>query len=305
MVIIADYNPLAGFGSEPSPPTKLVLEFYSDVRSVNKPAGTLRVDVKKPDKNGQQTVRFRGTGIGRSFDILGTVGQETDLGWGRRAIVDIFDDPSFWDKDILTSHFAGPGNQDSWAGFNVNRLVVEVPMDTFEQPPFGGVVGVSASTGRDRVGMPFLEHWLIPFAEREIFGKTPVKKQRPLFMQTVQQGLESFGVDPNDAAATADHTFPDLLTFDVREHAGFPNGRGLEDDVVENELELLDLTGILPGDSVDANDVSFRDAFPYLAPPHEPLRDPGSVCLNLDGDGFADPENPRGCFWPPGPRGLR
>jgi hypothetical protein len=63
---------------------------------------------------------------------------------------------------------------------------------------------------------------------------------------------------------------------------GFPNGRRLEDDVVDIALRALagatyplvhkDFTpdpaaGVL-GDGVDANDVPFLPAFPYLATPH-------------------------------------
>ena len=54
--------------------------------------------------------------------------------------------------------------------------------------------------------------------------------------------------------------------------AGFPNGRRLTDDVVDIALqvvegELLDRPNDL-GDGVDANDIAFRDMFPYVGLPH-------------------------------------
>jgi hypothetical protein len=66
---------------------------------------------------------------------------------------------------------------------------------------------------------------------------------------------------------------------------GFPNGRRLQDDVTEIELLAVagaaypvltedtfefspDLIAVL-NDGVDANDVPFREAFPYLAMPHQ------------------------------------
>ena len=65
--------------------------------------------------------------------------------------------------------------------------------------------------------------------------------------------------------------------------AGFPNGRRLEDDVVDIELRafaqgygpvLHNLLGLpdktpndLLGDGVDSNDKAFLDHFPYVAPP--------------------------------------
>jgi hypothetical protein len=67
--------------------------------------------------------------------------------------------------------------------------------------------------------------------------------------------------------------------------AGFPNGRRLADDVVDIELRafaqgygpilhnLLGLPNKSPnnqlGDGVDANDLVFLTAFPYVATPHQ------------------------------------
>lgn len=62
------------------------------------------------------------------------------------------------------------------------------------------------------------------------------------------------------------------------DNAGFPNGRRLVDDVVDIELQALaGGTPLTPdfnkapnnqlGDGVDANDVPFRNSFPYLADP--------------------------------------
>lgn len=61
---------------------------------------------------------------------------------------------------------------------------------------------------------------------------------------------------------------------------GFPNGRRLEDDVVDIELRALagatplgDCAGVSPnqdlGDGVDANDVPFLSEFPYMPTPHQ------------------------------------
>ena len=58
--------------------------------------------------------------------------------------------------------------------------------------------------------------------------------------------------------------------------AGFPNGRRLADDVIDISLRVV--LGVLLeqnkplsetiGDEVNANDVAFNDAFPYVAYPH-------------------------------------
>jgi hypothetical protein len=58
--------------------------------------------------------------------------------------------------------------------------------------------------------------------------------------------------------------------------AGFPNGRRLSDDVVDIALRVV-MGVLLPGhdpdaetlgDGVNANDVPFQSAFPYVAYPH-------------------------------------
>ncbi len=67
--------------------------------------------------------------------------------------------------------------------------------------------------------------------------------------------------------------------------AGFPNGRRLEDDIVDIDLRAfaegygsflngaLGLPNRTPnnllGDGVDANDKPFTTSFPYLASPHQ------------------------------------
>lgn len=73
---------------------------------------------------------------------------------------------------------------------------------------------------------------------------------------------------------------PDVITINVGDPAGFPNGRLLTDQVIDVTLALvlLDLTS--PNQTVTtlaglplnpaANDKAFRDTFPYLATPHLP-----------------------------------
>jgi hypothetical protein len=58
--------------------------------------------------------------------------------------------------------------------------------------------------------------------------------------------------------------------------AGFPNGRRLSDDVIDEALRVVLGVLLTPhqaladtiGDGVDANDVPFLGSFPYVAYPH-------------------------------------
>ena len=79
--------------------------------------------------------------------------------------------------------------------------------------------------------------------------------------------------------ATPPSDSPNRLGVLRGDNAGFPNGRRLADDVVDIELQALaGGTPLTPGfnkppnnqlgDGVDANDVSLRNNFPYLADPH-------------------------------------
>ena len=52
--------------------------------------------------------------------------------------------------------------------------------------------------------------------------------------------------------------------------AAFPNGRRLGDDVIDTILFFVANQNKL-GDNVNGNDVAFRDAFPFLAPPNQPF----------------------------------
>ena len=53
--------------------------------------------------------------------------------------------------------------------------------------------------------------------------------------------------------------------------AGYPNGRQLEDDVIDTSFGVLSNAGVLPATLVSdcvANDSTFSATFPYMAPPN-------------------------------------
>jgi hypothetical protein len=83
---------------------------------------------------------------------------------------------------------------------------------------------------------------------------------------------------PDCVAQAAPFVVPDTLKIDLEAPAGFPNGRGLADPVIDVTLALvlLDLTdpdqnpatlANLPLNPA-ANDLEFLADFPYLAEPH-------------------------------------
>lgn len=80
---------------------------------------------------------------------------------------------------------------------------------------------------------------------------------------------------PGTGVTVAQAVVPDTLTLDLSAASGFPNGRKLADPVIDVTLAVifLDLSvngpGTLAGLPLNppANDVAFRDTFPYLAAP--------------------------------------
>lgn len=102
-------------------------------------------------------------------------------------------------------------------------------------------------------------------------------------------------LDLNLYSEPADHytelgVIPDVVIFDPRRPAAFPNGRELTDDVVD----LVGDEGVLatdcptPGDPVlcnpSANDLAFLTEFPYLAAPQGAAAGAQGQIFTFDGE---------------------
>jgi Domain of unknown function (DUF4331) len=74
------------------------------------------------------------------------------------------------------------------------------------------------------------------------------------------------GDDAGKIQGLADFLLPDILTIDTASSGGFPNGRGLNDDVIDTELGLIS-EGAVTTDCVPS-DNTLLNAFPYLGNPH-------------------------------------
>jgi hypothetical protein len=119
----------------------------------------------------------------------------------------------------------------------------------------GGNIGVSASTNLDgqvdRMGRPAINTVFIPSDFKNAYNEAKPRKD-----------VKDFSTFLGDLAPVL---LPDILTVDTANPAGFLNGRRLDDDVIDIELQVI--TGDPnAGDCVDANDVPFSSSFPYLAP---------------------------------------
>ncbi len=180
---------------------------------------------------------------------------------------------------------------DAFADTNIMAIVVELPVTvvTGGSDANSGTIKTWVSTSRDgrvdRMAIPAINTALIHSEMKDAFNQgDPVNDAADFqpaaiatidFLREVVDGL--FGV-PQDGGPLGDLTsaqvgaalVPDVVTIDFSQPLAFPNGRQLEDDVIDAALGVVlnrgGAAGI--GDGVDANDKPFSTTFPYLAEPH-------------------------------------
>ncbi|MGH8474829.1 MAG: DUF4331 family protein [Methylococcales bacterium] len=198
--------------------------------------------------------------------------------------------------------------RDTFAGYNVQMIALSVPIGLFQGPPPVGapIIGVSATTLRhrnvhysnqgdplvsgnrvpiDRMGVPAINTVLIPFARKNEYNRaTTVDDAAGTFVTDIVNTLTALGTDGAHIGilASVAVTGGDQLRLDpfiantgaqggTNAGAGFPNGRRPTDDVIDTILFLVTNQGLTTGDHVNANDVPFRDSFPFFAASRQPF----------------------------------
>ena len=218
------------------------------------------------------------------------------------------DDPFFFDligfnrviaKINSTSVNGGPGTADpslfthvdAFAGFNVQALVIEAPIvdfvgaskkfgiSAFSYRKVGPKVRGDARTvtsdgvtyeAVDRMGNPAVNTAFISPSLKDGFNTALPKNDGSAYGAVVVATLKKFGTNATNTGILASVVFPDTLKLDLSKADGFPNGRRLQDDVIDTELQLAfnqPLGGSF-GDGVNANDRAFLTHFPWVALPH-------------------------------------
>ncbi len=218
------------------------------------------------------------------------------------------DDPFFFDlvgfnrvvaKINATSVNGGPGtadptlftHKDAFAGFNVQALVIEAPIADFvgAKTKFG----ISAFSYRkvgpkvradsrkatidgvqyesvDRMGNPAVNTAFITPSLKDTFNTAYPKNDAKDYGAVITATLKKYGTNQANTAILASVVFPDTLKMDLSKPDGFPNGRKLQDDVIDTELQLAfnQTLGGGFGDGVNKNDVPFLGKFPFVGEPH-------------------------------------
>jgi hypothetical protein len=115
-------------------------------------------------------------------------------------------------------------------------------------------------------------------ADKEAFNHTAPADQPTAMdgkfrtnMINVLKALSALSGTPytdEEAAGIASLLLPDVLTYTVGSTAAGPlNGRGLADDVIDVELNLV-TKGAVPTDMIPPHTDYTLDSFPYLGAPH-------------------------------------
>jgi len=150
----------------------------------------------------------------------------------------------------------------------------------------------------DRMGAPVVATVLLPTSEKDRFNQDdPINDGD--YSEFVVPTLERLHFELDDDLAALNLTpcpldgcvhqavpmvVPDVLHLKLADPDGFPNGRRIEDSVVDRIIAIALLDIATPGDcqgnpcTVDsfveipinptANELAFLPDFPYLAPPH-------------------------------------
>jgi len=217
-----------------------------------------------------------------------------------RFVASSLQNPGHPNKAIL-----GERGRDTYAGYNVLITAVSVPAAMLKGT--SNVIGINSVTQRratqtvmpngevqgsgdwvtvDRDGNPLVNNGLIPPARKDEYnGASTEDDANGKFQADIVQSLKNLGTDDAHIAMLADVVVKkgDILRLDLsvpnkgpqggnNPDGGFGKmgGRRLVDDVVDMVFTVIN-NGEPLGDNVNANDVPFRDAFPFVADPVQPF----------------------------------
>ena len=260
----------------------------------------IRTTFSRPDGDGIQryTVRLNGRTVATGLTD-GSLGKAWN-GSGVKAFAGMRSDPFFFDLLGFLGSVKGQGTRtlndgnesDFFVGLNTLAIVVEVPNRLIGGT--GRNVGVWATTRAngtvaDQMGRPAINTvFNSSTADKEAFNVTAPAKQRTAmngkFRQNVIDVLKAFSSLDTEKAYTngqartlADVLLPDVIRYTLGSVAAGPlNGRGLADDVIDAELNIVtggfafagrDETGAIPTDGVGPHS-DYLSKFPYLGVPH-------------------------------------
>lgn len=229
--------------------------------------GTQAVTVKKATGAGADTLSNSGTNVIAGKTTAATAGAHVNSSGGVKLFAGLRDDPFFFDLNAFKAGlaFRNPGNN-FFKGLNASAIVLELPASDFlaSGKTAAGVWAVTSKGGSviDRMGRPAIATVFIPADKKDDFNNTKPADDVAMWKSTLVAGLNGLHSDPK----LADALLPDILTFDTSKPWGFLNGRQLQDDVIDGELQLI--TGNSAATDSVANDSTFSTDFPFVGSPN-------------------------------------
>jgi hypothetical protein len=215
----------------------------------------------------------------RIFDILDSTNRTIDVPGGGFIRANVIDDPFFFDliafRAGLSSLCPAPTppattrtGVNFFRGLNTLAIALELPRSFFGSNNIGVWARTSLDNGVqvDRMGRPAINTVFIPSAMKDAFNFANPINDQALFRDPFIATAQALGNSATRAAFLADFLLPDIMSINTASTDGFPNGRRLQDDVIDIELNLIS-NGALTSDCV-ANDSTFRTTFPYWAGPN-------------------------------------
>jgi len=179
-------------------------------------------------------------------------------------------DPFFFDAMGNFNHMQFTGD-DFFKDKNVCSIALELPNTELGSNKVGIWARTLDKTAEgwiqaDRGGRPLQAVFLVGEEREAYLSGEPAGDER--FIAVFAHQLEhTGGYTPEDAVDVARTLLPDVLFYDPRRPASFPdNGRTLTDDVVDRFFSML--ANRMVTDKVGPH-VDLLDEFPYLGPPHD------------------------------------
>jgi len=290
-VLIIDANPFMT-GSEFHPDAVYRIHIDND--------GDAQADVafsfvfSEPDGGEQTATAYYATGVeARQAEPAGDVLIEsTPVGFdataqsvsaGRsRLFIGVRSDPFFADAEGFFHDFTWTG-QDTFAGKNILSIALEVPNDMLGAGPVIGA-WATVSVRRDGVlvqverdGYPSMNPIVIADDQKNAFNAGQPADDVQHYLEPLSKLLEEHGYAPDAARAAALTLLPDILTYDRRRPATYPNGRIPTDDVFAARTAYL--TNGKFGSSGVKPHADLQSEFPFLGLPNQkpPAHGPNST----------------------------
>ena len=201
-----------------------------------------------------------------------------------RLFIGVRSDPFFADGEGAFHDFQFTGD-DTFAGKNILSMALEVPDDMLCSGPEIGV-WCTASVRRDgelvqvdRVGNPSFNPFFVDELKNTFNAGVPGDDVAN-FLEPWSKLLESRGYAPDEAKDTVLTVLPDVLHYDRRRPAHYPNGRVLTDDVYDMRMAFL-THGRVTSDGVGPHE-DYLPEFPFLGPPNAQDEDASGGLLTAE-----------------------